>query len=197
VPWVATTYAAVLLVANGWLELQSQHREQVVLARASTDIAHLVHDAWVVLPESALWTTGYFAYWVVACFVALAMLERLHGPLTTVLVAVAGHVVGTAVSEGVVAIRIAAGNLPDSARHALDVGPSFVLLAATFAVIAGAGSPRWARLLCVLVLLPLAAWEVSTTRADPVGHAAAATVGVVAARLLRARRTTAADRVVT
>ena len=46
------------------------------------------------------------------------------------MVCVAGHVIGTLVSEGIVAWRVSSGALPDSYRHLVDVGPSYVVVSA-------------------------------------------------------------------
>jgi hypothetical protein len=78
--------------------------------------------------------TGGGAWGVVAWLpmIALGMFgaNRAVGGWRTVLVCAAGHVVGTLVSEGIVAWRVASGALPASYRHLTDVGPSYVVVSA-------------------------------------------------------------------
>jgi hypothetical protein len=55
-------------------------------------------------------------------------------------VVIAAHVVGTVVSEGILAVRIAGGAVPASERTILDIGPSYVIVAA---LVVGIAYGRW------------------------------------------------------
>ena len=65
----------------------------------------------------------------------------------------AGHVVGSLVSEGIVAYRVNAGQLPAADRHITDVGPSYVVVSAI--VIAAACGGWLARAAAALDLVVL------------------------------------------
>lgn len=181
-PGVTLAYAAVLLATNIWLETSSPRTEARVLQATSTNIAHLLHDAWFVLPASALFTRGGLPVAIAGCLVCVGLLEISAGRRLTLAVAATGHVVGTLVSEGVVAIRLAAGDLPDSARHLLDVGPSYVLVACASTVIAWPEADPRLRVVSAVALAPVfvfTAWRLPAGRVDAIGHLTSALVGVL------------------
>ena len=77
--------------------------------------------------------------------------------------------IGSLVSEGIVAYRVDAGQLPVSDRHLTDVGPSYVVISAiVVAILCGAWA---ARILAVIDLAhprpfpatSSAAWAASTS----------------------------------
>lgn len=182
VPLVPVVYALALLGTNIWLETSSPGYEHRVLESMSTDVWHLAHDPWVVVPGSAFFTTGGLPYAIAGALVCMGLLEWEAGLLVTILVAVSGHVIGTAVSEGVLAIRIATHDVPGSERHALDVGPSYVLVACAACVIAWRKALPWSRLVCAVGLIPIfvfTAWRIPYADVDAVGHLTAAAVGAV------------------
>jgi hypothetical protein len=182
VPFVAVGYATVLVVAHFWLaSLRPAHRARVLLS-TSTDVYHLEHDPWRVLPLSALWAQGWLALWVIGVAVCLGLLELSFGALPTLAIAGAGHVIGTLVSEAVVALRVSAGDLPSSARHLLDVGPSYVVVACGVAVASSPAVRRRWRVLSALTLVPLTIETLdglTSGEVDAIGHAVAAAVGAV------------------
>jgi hypothetical protein len=190
VPALTLAYAAALLGTNVWLELAPAGTEDRVLHDTSTNLAHLIHDPWLVLPASALFTRGGLVYALIGCALCLAPLELVEGPRRALLIGLAGHVIGTLVSEAVVAIRIAVGDAPETARHALDVGPSYVLVAAAAAVIASTRADLRLRLVCALAVAPVfvyTAWRLPDGRIDAIGHLTAGLVGVASAVWLRPR----------
>ncbi len=181
IPRVAVGYALILVATNIWLETSSPHYERHVLGQMSTDIWHLSHDPWVVVPASAFFTTGGLLYAIAGAVVCLGLLEREAGLLLTLLVAVSGHLIGTAVSEGVLAIRVSVHDLPGSAKHAIDVGPSYILVACATCVIAWRRAWPSSRVICAIGLIPLfvyTAWRIPDADVDAVGHLTAACVGV-------------------
>jgi hypothetical protein len=121
--------------------------------------------------------------------------NQVLGNWRTVLVCGAGHVIGTLVSEGIVAYRIAAGLLPASSAHIVDVGPSYVVVSAiTVVVLYGSRPARVAAALGFvgLVFAGHIFSGLSTLQVAPVGHAVAiassALVGCVLARQVRRSR---------
>ena len=95
-----------------------------LIAWASTNVANLEHEPAGPLLVSAFVTPGYFATWPVLIALALFGANRALRNVRTALVCLAGHVVGSAVSEGIVGYRINAGQLSAASRHLSDVGPS-------------------------------------------------------------------------
>jgi hypothetical protein len=190
-PRVATGYVLALLGAYIWWILQSPQARLSVLAASSTDISHLERAPWVVLPASSIWSGHMFGYWAVVVLLCLGALERIRGALATAVLGGVAHVVGTVVSEGVTAARIAAGDLSSSARNVLDVGPSYIVAACATAVVFSPGANRWLRVACAVTLVPLlvTAFDFSAeSQVAAIGHATAMLVGVVAARLTPVRR---------
>lgn len=182
IPRVALGYALILVATSIWLETSSAHYEHHVLEQMSTDVWHLSHDPWVVVPASAFFTTGGLLYAIAGAVVCLGLLEREAGLLITLLVAVSGHLIGTAVSEGVLAIRVVAHDLPATAKHAIDVGPSYILVACATCVIAWKNAWPSSRVICALGLIPVfvfTAWRIPYGDVDAVCHLTAACVGVV------------------
>ena len=190
VPRVAVGYAVVLLATSIWLETSSGHYEHRVLQQMSTDVWHLSHDPWVVLPGSAFFTTGGLPYALAGALVCMGLLEREAGLLVTLLVAVSAHLIATGLSEGVLAIRVAVHDLPMAARHELDVGPSYILVACATCVIGWERARPRSRLICVVGLVPIfifTAWRIPNGDVDAIGHLTAACVGLVWGRALTRR----------
>jgi len=190
-PRVASAYVATLVGAYAWWALQPPSIRHAVLSASSTDIAHLERVPWLVLPASSIWSGDLVGYWAVVVLLCLGGLERLRGALTTAIIGFAAHVLGTVVSEGITAARIAAGDLGASARNVLDVGPSYAVAACATAVVFSRTAPRWLRVACALTLVPLvvAAFDFSEeSQVAAIGHAVAMLIGVVAARLTPLRR---------
>ena len=180
-PLVACGYALALLATNAWLESSSPRVEAHVLADVSTNLHHLTRDPLAVLATSAFFTRGGLVFALAGALLCVGLLERVAGPRRTLMVAVSAHVIGTLVSEGVVAIRIAAHDLPAAARNLLDVGPSYVIVGCAAAAIAWPAAPRVVRVLCAVGIAPLfifTAWRLPAGRVDAMGHVTAFVVGV-------------------
>src|SRR3954447_5730434 len=189
-PRVATGYVLALLGAYIWWILQSPPARLAVLAASSTDIAHLERAPWVVLPASSIWSGDMFGYWAVVILLCVGALERLRGGLSTLLLGGVAHVAGTLISQGVTALRIAAGDLSASARNVLDVGPSYFVAACATAVVFSPGANRWLRLACALTLVPLVvtAFDFSEeSQVAAIGHAVAMLLGAFVGRRRHAR----------
>src|SRR3954451_327259 len=92
-PIVGTAYTAMLLGAYIWWALQSPGERFAVVASSSTDVAHLQHVPWLVLPASSIWSGNLIGYWVVVVLLCVGALERLRGTLATLLIGVVAHLV--------------------------------------------------------------------------------------------------------
>jgi hypothetical protein len=105
-------------------------RDQVSFtAWASTSVANLKTDPIGCLVVSAFVTGANPWVWLVLIGVALVAACQVAGNRRTIIACVAGHVVGTLVSEGIVAYRVHVGQLPLADNHLTDVGPSYVVVA--------------------------------------------------------------------
>jgi hypothetical protein len=124
-----------------------------LIAWASTNVANLEHEPVGPLLVSAFVTPGYLGAWPVLIALALFGANRALGNVRIALVCLAGHVVGSLVSEGIVAYRVDAGQLSAANRHITDVGPSYVVLSAI--VIALACGTWLARVLAAVALVLL------------------------------------------
>jgi hypothetical protein len=185
-PVVGLTYTGVLLGGWIWWMLQSAAERSWVLSASSTDLHNLLRVPWLVLPASSIWSGNLIAYWAVTVLVCLGALERIHGARSTLVIGVGAHVVSTVVSEGITAVRIAAGDLSASAGHLLDVGPSYIVAACAAAVVASRVTSRWWRLACGSTLVPLVVMAFADLsdagQVAAIGHAVAMLLGACAGR---------------
>ena len=110
-----------------------------LIAWASTNVANLEHEPVGPLLVSAFVTSGFLAAWPVLIAPAVFGANRALGNTRTALVCLAGHVIGSLVSEGILAYRIDAGQLSAGNRHISDVGPSYVVLSAIVIALACGG----------------------------------------------------------
>ena len=74
-PLVGTAYTAMLVGGYIWWVLQPPGRRAWVLAASSTNLAHLEHVPWRVLPASSIWSGNPIGWWVVASLLCLGALE--------------------------------------------------------------------------------------------------------------------------
>ena len=93
-------------------------------------MANLEHEPVVPLVLSAFVAPGYFVVWPVLIALAVFGANRALGNVRTALVCLAGHVIGSLVSEGIVAYRVDAGQLAVANRYITDMGPSYVVVSA-------------------------------------------------------------------
>jgi hypothetical protein len=106
-------------------------RDQAALLRwASTSVHNLEHHPAGSLVVSAFVPTGFVPVWPLLIALAMFGANHLLGTGRTFLTCAAGHVIGTLVSEGVIAYRVTDGTLPATHRYLIDVGPSYVVVAA-------------------------------------------------------------------
>jgi hypothetical protein len=128
--------------------------------------------------------------------------NRALGNWRTAVVCAAGQVIGTLVSEAIVAYRVAHGQLPAVDRYLTDIGPSYVVVAAiVVALLLGSWLARVGAAVALLLLIVVGDifGGLSQLQVSAVGHVtaiviAAAATGVVAWQARRrARRTTAAN----
>ncbi|MER5637725.1 rhomboid-like protein [Kitasatospora sp. NPDC002227] len=182
----ALGYLAVLLGTTLFSRLADPdlvHRLQEI---SSTDGHNLIHRPLVALFFSGWWVAGpawlpYF--WGFA--LTVAPLERRVGPWRAAGVFAAGHVVGTLISQAVVAVAVATGSIGADALDSLDIGVSYGVLA-SIGALAGLLKPP-GRVLALAGAGAMILHQI-VTGADlvtDVGHPVALLVGIATWRRLR------------
>jgi hypothetical protein len=159
-----------------------------ILGRRSTNLENLSEHPLRPMVTSLFWLDG--AYWlpyVVAFTVFLAVAERWLGTARFVAVGLAGHVLATLASQGLLDLAIGHGRADPTLRDAIDVGVSY-FVAAVIAVLAyRLRSPwRWVYALIALatVITPFAAGTPDFTDA---GHLIAMLIGLAMYPVTRGR----------
>jgi hypothetical protein len=132
----ASAFLICFLVTGLVYTLLGPGAQDPLVAWASTNVANLEHEPVLPLLLSAFVAPGYVATWPVLIALALFGANRTLGNGRILLVCLAAHVIGTLVSEGIVAYRVDAGQLSAASRHLTDVGPSYVVVAAVVVALA-------------------------------------------------------------
>jgi hypothetical protein len=187
----AWAYLACYLAAELVWVLLTPHAQATLTAWASTNVANLEHEPIGPLVLSAFVGPGYLLVWPVLIALAVFGANRAFGNARTALICAAGHVIGSLVSEGIVAYRIDAGQLPVTDRYLTDVGPSYVVVSAiVIAVVCGTWLARAAAALdfAVLVIGGHIFAGLSHLDVSAVGHLTALVTAAAAVTLTLARR---------
>ncbi len=128
-PFTAS-YAIVLLLADVLMTVLSSNDQTAVAQATSTNITHLALDPLLVLPASAIVDLGNGWIWIPLTLLLLGGIERRLGSARAVIVTFGAHVIASLVSEGLLLVQIAWHFQPRSDVNILDVGPSYMILAA-------------------------------------------------------------------
>jgi hypothetical protein len=187
----AGAYLACFVVIEFGYALLTPDAQARLIAWASTSVANLEHEPALPLVFSALVTPGDFVIWPVLIALAVFGANRALGNARTALVCLAGQVIGSLVSEGIVAYRVDAGQLAVANRYLTDVGPSYVVVSAI--VIALACGTWFARALAaadlaVLVFPGHIFGGLSQLDVSAVGHLTATLTAAAATALILIRR---------
>jgi len=153
-----------------------------LLGWASTSVHNLEHDPVGCLVVSAFIPTEFLLAWPVLVVLAMFGANHVLGNWRTAVTCAAAHVIGTSVSEGIVAYRVAAGRLPVADRFLIDVGPSYVVVGAiAVALLYGTWLARLAAALdfALLIFVGQIFSGLSHLQVSAVGHLTALTVGAV------------------
>ncbi len=193
----AVAYLAGVVAAGLAYTLLDPDAQARLIAWASTNVANLEHEPVGPLLVSAFVTSGFFAAWPALIAPAVFGANRALGNTRTALVCLAGHVIGSLVSEGILAYRIDAGQLSAANRHISDVGPSYVVLSAIVIALACGGWLVRALAvvdLAVLVFPGQVFGGLSHLDVAAVGHLTAALTAAVATALILFRRSRSRSR---
>jgi hypothetical protein len=183
--------AGVCLAEVGYVLMPPPDRA-VLLRWASTSVQNLTHHPVASLVASAFFPTSDLLAWPVVIALALFGATSVFGNWRTVVTCAAGQVVGTVVSEGIVAYRVAAGSLPVADRFLLDVGPSYVVVAAiAVGLLHGGWLVRGAAVLDLALLIFVGQIFAGLSRLEvaPVGHLTALITGMIVGTVLARRYT--------
>ncbi len=177
---LAACYALGLVLTEGVMRLLP-NEQQIALARAaSTNITHLAIDPLFVLPASAFVDQGNTLLWVPLTLILLGGLERLLGARRALLITFGAHVLATLISEGMLLTQIAWHAAPRADVDILDVGPSYVILAAMAAcLVLGSWKLRVAAVISGAIVIPgllvgLDGWDMSA-----MGHLCSLVLGTL------------------
>jgi hypothetical protein len=187
----AWTYLACYLAAELVWVLLTPRAQATLTATASTSVANLEHEPIGPLVLSAFIGPGYLLVWPVLIALAVFGANRALGTARAVLICVAGHVIGSLVSEGIVAYRVDVGQLPVTDRYLTDVGPSYVVVSAiVIAVVCGTWLARTAATLdfAALVVGGHIFGGLSHLDVSAVGHLTALITAAAAVTVIAARR---------
>lgn len=187
---VAWIYLIGFVITGVVCSTLSPHDLSAVTVWASTSVHNLQHDPAGSLVVSAFVTQGYWLAWPFLIALALFGANKVLGNWRTALVCVAGHVIGTLVSEGIVGYRVAHGSLPPADRYLIDVGPSYVVVSAIVVVLLyGSWLARAAAAfdLVLLVWVGNIFGGLSQLAVSAVGHVTAIAVGIILGSLLASR----------
>ncbi|WP_051966673.1 rhomboid-like protein [Kitasatospora mediocidica] len=175
----ALTYLLVLAGTTVFAQFADPGLVHQLQNMSSTDGHNLVHTPLRSLLMSGLWVAGpvWMPYlWAFAFTVA--PLERRVGPLRALGVFAAGHVVGTLLSQLVVAVAVATGRMAPSELDVLDIGVSYGVLA-SLGALAGLLSVR-GRYLALAGAFALVVHQIANEQdlVTAIGHPTALLVGM-------------------
>ena len=186
----ASVFLAAFLIVTAIGAILRARDRSALATWASTSVASLEHHPAGSLLLSAFIAGGSAAIWLVLIALAMFGANRALGNVATAVICLAAHVIGTLVSEGIVAYRVDAGLLPVSSRHLLDVGPSYVVVAAAVLALAAGSWPARAAAaldLAVLVIGGRIFAGLSSLDVAAVGHVTVMAIAACALLLLRVR----------
>ncbi|MEV0402659.1 rhomboid-like protein [Actinoallomurus sp. NPDC050550] len=116
-------------------------QQRLVVANTATNLANLRNDPLGTMIASAFVAEAAPWMWVAFAIVGLFPVAHRFGNVRTLVLVGAAQVVGTLISEGLLAWRISTGAMPTSARYLDDVGPSYVIASALVATILYGAEP--------------------------------------------------------
>lgn len=197
---VAWGYLAAFGLAELVSVLLPDRDQAALLAWASTNVHNLARHPVGCMIASAFFPTGAQLLWPVIIALALFGANAVLGNWRTAVTCAAGHVIGTLVSEGILAYQIAHGTRPAAERFITDVGPSYVVVTAlAVGLLWGRWPVRCAAALDLagLVVIGGIFSGISHLAVAPIGHATALFTGCTVGSLLawQRRRRLAAVRV--
>jgi hypothetical protein len=189
VSWV---FLVAVTLAETVYALLPAHSQAALLRWASTSVHNLQHDPVGCMVASVLFPTGFPLAWPALIVLGMFGANRLLGNWRIALTCAAGQIIGTLVSEGIVAYRVAHGTLTAADRFLTDVGPSYVVVSA---IAVGLLYGNWlirvaaALDLALLIFVGQIFAGLTSLQVSAVGHATAIVVGAALGGVLTWRLT--------
>jgi len=182
----AVIYVGLFALTNLVVRLQSSSIQQAFLNWASTDLVNLRHHPVSAMIVSAFVDDSFILDWIVIGLIGLVCAGHTLGNLRCAATVTVAHVVGTLVSEGILAIRIADGAVAETQRTILDIGPSYGILAALVVSIAyGRWPARIASAVAFALLAPHLFVGLTHLDVSAVGHSCVILVSLVTGHFLQ------------
>jgi hypothetical protein len=116
-------------------------QQRLVVATTATNLVNLRSDPFGTMVASAFVAQAAPWMWVALAIVGLFPVAHRFGNVRTLVLVGAAQVIGTLISEGLLAWRISAGAMPASMRYIDDVGPSYVIASALVATMLYGAEP--------------------------------------------------------
>ncbi|MFL6052143.1 MAG: rhomboid-like protein [Actinoallomurus sp.] len=116
-------------------------QQRVVVSTTATNLVNLRSDPFGTMVASAFVAQAVPWMWVVLAIVGLFPVAHRFGNVRTLALVGAAQVIGTLISEGLLAWRISTGAMPASMRYLDDVGPSYVIASALVATMLYGAEP--------------------------------------------------------
>jgi hypothetical protein len=188
---VAAAFLALVAIADVVLAALPPHLATQVRQWASTNTYNLHHHPLQALVFSAFLAEQSRVIWLAVIALAMFGANRALGNWRFVIVCAAGQVVGTLASEGIEGYRIDHGQLPSSAAHIIDIGPSYVVVSAIVVAVMYGSWP--ARIVAAFDFAALVFGGhifagLSNLEVSAVGHVTAMVTAAVCGYLLTRRR---------
>jgi len=173
-------YVGLFAVTNALLRSQSSAVRWAWFSWASTDLVNLADHPVGSMVLSAFVDDSDVLAWVGLGLIGLVSAGQTVGNLRCIVLMTVSHVVATMVSEGMLMVRIVAGRAPATERISLDIGPSYVVVAAlTVGIVYGGWPARILSGIAFAVLAPHLFGGLQRLDVGPVGHCCAIVIGVV------------------
>ena len=181
---VAWIFLIAVVLTELVYALLPAHDQAALVGWASTSVHNLHHHPIGSLLSSALIPQESASAWPLLIALSMFGANRALGNWRTALVCAAGQVIGTLVSEGIVAYQVGHGLLPPVDRYLIDIGPSYVVVSAiVIALLLGSWPARAAAAVDLVLLVAVGDifGGLSQLNVAAVGHVTAMVVAAASA----------------
>lgn len=187
---VAVAYASLFGVVATCVASRPAAQRDAWLAWLSTDLVNLADHPVRALVGSAFVTDDpNLLAWTALALVGLSAAGQALGDLRLTALLASTHVLGTLVSEAVLDLQVRLGDVPETARTLLDVGPSYVVAPAlVLGIVLGSTPGRIASGLGFAALAPHLFGGLGRLEVSSVGHVVAIGTALLAGPALRRDR---------
>ena len=190
----ARVYAGLFLAINVLLLAMPDHWRAAVQVATSTNVSRLATDPLFVLPASAFIDEGQLWLWIPLILLLVGGLESHIGTRWALIAVFGAHTVATLLSESILLTRVALHLEPTSQLHTVDIGPSYMVLAALAGcLVVGGFRLRLGALAVGAFILPGLLHGFTSLDMTAVGHVSALVLGAAFSVALTRRFTLRTD----